>query len=162
MADKETDHFDGRSEVVTPLGALTEVMGRLERERRRVTPEDWATLFRQMQSVLRGIADHPFIAGDLHAEHLIGQLAGASDLAELDRRVDILGEYIAGKIAYNVALKAAHDGIEPDPTELLPRKFGASAPGTAKVMGIGGPSGSDFDVSGDNQTGVPYRGFIRL
>lgn len=145
--------------IVAELGRS---IAAIERERRRVRPGDWDTLFRQMTDVLRQLASHPFIAGDLHAEMLISRLAGAADLPDLDARVDALGEYVAGKLAFQAALKAARDGREPDPADLLPRQFGAQAPGAGRVIAQQGPSGSDFQITGQDTTNTPQRSVFRL
>lgn len=142
--------------------SLAEAIERIERERRRVRPEDWDTLFRQMRSAMLELASHPFLAGDVHAEMLLSRMAAAADLPELDRQVDALGEYIAGKLAYNAALRAVRDGKEPDPAALMPRRFGATAPGAGRVVAQHGPSGSDFDLSGESAAALPRRGILRL
>lgn len=145
--------------IVAELGRS---IAAIERERRRVRPGDWDTLFRQMGDVLHQLASHPFIAGDLHAEMLISRLAGAADLPDLDTRVDALGEYIAGKLAFQAALTAARDGREPDPADLLPRQFGAQAPGAGRVLAQQGPSGSDFAIADKDKAHPPQRSVFRL
>lgn len=144
------------------MQSLTDSLARIERERRRVRPEEWETLFRQMRSAMLELASHPFLAGDVHAEMLLSRMASAADLPDLDRRVDALGEYLAGKLAYNAALRAVRDGKEPDPGVLMPRRFGASAPGAGRVVAQHGPSGSDFDLSGESAAALPRRGILRL
>lgn len=144
------------------IQSLAETMARIERERRRVRPEDWETLFRQLRSAMLELASHPFLAGDVHAEMLLSRLASATDLPDLDRRVDALGEYIAGKLAYNAALRAVRDGKEPDAAALMPRRFGATAPGAGRIVAQHGPSGSDFDLSGESAAALPRRGILRL
>ena len=146
----------------TILRDLGQAMVEVERERRRVRPEDWATLFRQMRDVLQQLLTHPFIAGDAHAEMLATRMLAASDMVEFDTRLDRFGEYIAGKLAYNAALAAIREGREPDPASLIPRKFGASAPGAGRVVGRHGPSGSDFEIAGGGETVQPRRGILRL
>lgn len=150
------------AETEATIAALAETMARIERERRRVRPEDWDTLFRQMRTAVQQLASHPFLAGDTHAEMLLTRMAAAPDLAEFDRRVDALGEYVAGKLAYNAALRAVRDGQEPDTADLIPRRFGASAPGAGRVVAQHGPSGSDFDLNHDGSAALPLRGSLRL
>lgn len=145
--------------IVAELGRS---IAAIERERRRVRPDDWDTLFRQMRDVLVQLSSHPFLAGDLHAEMLLSRLAGAADLPDLDARVDALGEYVAGKLAFQAALKAARDGRAPDPADLLPRQFGGQAPGAGRVLAQHGPSGSDFEISGGDNTLPPQRSVFRL
>jgi hypothetical protein len=145
--------------VVAELGRS---IAAIERERRRVRPSDWDTLFRQMGDVLQHLASHPFIAGDLHAEMLIRRLAGAADLPDLDTRVDVLGEYIAGKLAFQAALIAAREGREPDPADLLPRQFGGQAPGAGRALAQQGPSGSDFQITDNDKLPPPQRSVFRL
>lgn len=150
------------AESEAALAALGEALQRIERERRRVRPEDWETLFRQMKTAIVQLGTHPFVAGDIHAEMLLARMAASADLEELDRRTDALGEYIAGKLAYNAALKAVRQGQDPDPASLIPRRFGATAPGAGRVVAQHGPSGSDFDLSGDGAAIQPRRGILRL
>jgi hypothetical protein len=150
------------AETQATIQSLTEAMARIERERRRVRPEDWDTLFRQMRSAIQQLMSHPFLDGDTHAEMLMTRMAAAPDLAELDRRVDLLGEYIAGKLAYNAALRAVRDGTEPTAADLIPRRFGASAPGVGRVVAQHGPSGSDFDLNQDGTAVLPLRSTLRL
>lgn len=150
------------AESEAALAALAEALQRIDRDRRRVRPEDWDTLFRQMKSAMVQLGTHPFIAGDIHAEILLARMAASADLEELDRRTDVLGEYIAGKLAYNAALRALRDGQEPDPASLIPRRFGATAPGAGRVVAQHGLSGSDFDLSGDGAVPQPRRGILRL
>ncbi len=155
-ADRRLAEAEG---IVRDLGAAIE---RIERERRRVRPEDWDTLFRQMRDLIVALGTHPFIAGDVHAEMLVARMCGAADLEDFDRRVSDLGEYIAGKLAYNAALKAVREGREPDPAELIPRRFGGSAPNGGRVVAQLGPSGSDFDLTGEAVSPALRRGILRL
>lgn len=150
------------AESQATLDALAEALARIDRDRRRVRPEDWDTLFRQMRTVLQHLATHPFLAGDAHAEMLLTRIAASPDLAEFDNRVDALGEYVAGKLAFNAALRAVRDGKEPDATALVPRRFGATAPGAGRVVAQHGPSGSDFDLTGEGAVTQPRRGILRL
>lgn len=145
--------------IVRDLG---EAMARIERERRRVLPSDWDTLFRQMQTLFVELGTHPFLAGDAHAEMLLARMGAASDLEEFDRRVSALGEYVAGKLAYNAALRAVREGREPDPADLIPRSFGASAPGAGRVVAQVGPSGSDFAIASDPAPVEQRRSILRL
>lgn len=145
--------------IVHDLGAAIE---RIERERRKVRPEDWDTLFRQMRAALEALGTHPFLAGDLHAEMLLSRMTAAADLEEFDKRVDALGDYVAGKLAYNATLKALREGREPDPAELQPRRFGGTAPGAARVVAQFGPSGSDFELTGEPAGPKARRGILRL
>ncbi len=150
------------AESLATIDALTEALARIDRERRRVRPEDWDTLFRQMRTAVQQLAAHPFLAGDAHAEMLLTRMAASPDLAEFDSRVDDLGEYVAGKLAFNAALRAVRDGKEPDATALVPRRFGATAPGAGRVVAQHGPSGSDFDLTGEGAMAQPRRGILRL
>jgi hypothetical protein len=145
--------------IVRELG---EAMSRIDRERRRVRPEDWDTLLRQIQTLFVELGTHPFLAGDAHAEMLLARMGAASDLEEFDRRVTDLGQYVAGKLAYNAALRALREGREPDPADLIPRSFGASAPGAGRVVAQGGPSGSDFAIASDPAPAEQRRSILRL
>lgn len=169
MTEAEREHHAILAAAAARLAeteAIVAELGRsiaeIERERRRVRPGDWDTLFRQMRDVLEQLANHPFLAGDLHAEMLLSRLTGAADLADLDARVDALGEYVAGKLAFQAALTAARAGREPDPADLLPRQFGAQAPGAGRVLAQQGPSGSDFLIDGDAKSHAPQRSVFRL
>lgn len=144
------------------LRDLTDALARIERERQRVRPGDWETLFRQMRAVLEQLVDHPFLRGDLHAEMLLGRLAVASDLADLDRRVDDLGEYVAGKLVFTEALIAAREGRAVEPAALVPRRFGAAQSGAGRVLAQHGPSGSDFALSDEAALTPARRGILRL
>jgi hypothetical protein len=167
MTDTETDDLMAAAnqrlaETDATVAALAEALARIDRDRRRVRPEDWDTLFRQMRTAVQQLAAHPFLAGDAHGEMLLIRIAASPDLAEFDRRVDALGEYVAGKLAFNAALRAVRDGKEPDATALLPRRFGATAPGAGRVVAQNGPSGSDFDLTGEGAMAQPRRGILRL
>lgn len=150
------------AEVEGVVRDLGDAIARIHRERRRVLPSDWDTLFRQIHSLFLDLAAHPFLAGDSHAEMLLARMAASSDLEEFDKRVTDLGDYVAGKLAYNAALKALRDGREPDPGDLIPRRFGASAPGAGRVVAQFGPSGSDFALSDEPAPARARRGILRL
>lgn len=151
--------LDEAERIVAELGIA---LARIERERARVRPEDWDTLFRQMARIMTELATHPFLAGDEHAEMLIGRAALSDDLEMFDARISELGEYVAGKLAYHEALKAVREGREPDPALLVPRRFGASAPGAGRAEAQAGPSGSDFEVTGKAEPVVVRREILRL
>lgn len=150
------------ADTQSTLRALSAAMERIDRERRRVRPSDWDTLFRQMHTLFLELARHPFLAGDVHAEMLLARMAAAPDLEEFDKRVSALGDYVGGKLAFNAAIVAAREGREPDPSDLIPRKFGATAPGLGRVVGQFGPSGSDFALSDEAQPERARRGILRL
>lgn len=145
--------------IVRELG---EAIARIERERARVRPEDWDTLFRQMAQIMVDLATHPFLAGDVHAETLIERMAVSDDLEIFDKRVTELGEYVAGKLAYHEALRAVREGRMPDPALLVPRTFGATAPGAGRIEAQAGPSGSDFELSGTAEPVAVRRDILRL
>lgn len=162
-ADPMTEAADRRlAEVQGIVRDLGDWLARIERERRRVRPSDWDTLFRQMQTLFVELGSHPFLSGDAHAEMLLARMAAASDLDEFDRRTTDLGDYVAGKLAYNAALRAVREGREPDPADLRPRSFGASAPGAGRVVAQFGPSGSDFTIADDPAPTRERRGILRL
>ena len=162
-ADPLTQAADRRlTEVQAIVDDLAVALAAVERERRRVRPSEWDTLFRQIQTLFIELGTHPFLAGDLHAEMLLARMGAASNLEEFDQRVTDLGDYVAGKLAYNAAIRAARDGIEPDPADLLPRRFGASAPGAGRVAAQFGPSGSDFALADDPAPARARRGILRL
>lgn len=132
---------------------LAKRLARIERERQRVRPEDWQTLFRQMRTLLEQLSRHPFLKGDAEAEARLARMTSAADLEEFDRRVDHLAEYVMGKLAFNAAMK----GEPVDPSQLHPtstvqsRAMGAAAREAARY----GPSGDDFDAPGDGDGDRP-------
>lgn len=140
---------DGSDAPTVAIEDLDQALRSIERERARVRPEDWQTLFRQLQTMLEDLVKQPFLVGDLEAEARLDAILMASDLPDLDAKVDHLAEYISGKLAYMAALSEAEGGVQTpaDVPYLAPTQSNAAV--VARVASSQGPSGSDFDLGGD-------------
>lgn len=162
---------DPSASTEATLAALGKRLAAIDRERQRIRPEDWQTLFRQMRTLLDQLATHPFLRGDAEAELRLKRMMRAADMDEFDRRVDHLAAYVAGKLAYNAAIR----GKEVDPSVLHPGSTPqARATGmAARASAQHGPSGDDFliqpDAAPDTQGGEdqpdpprPRRSVLRL
>lgn len=143
------------------MRAVQDGLARIARERARVRPEDWATLFRQMQTLLLRLATHDFVKGDMQAELLIERILRSEDLVQVDARVDDFAEYATRKLDYVLAIKAARDGqLVEERRHVAPRN---SASDLTRAEAAGGPSGDDFSVAGqDGTTDRPRRSLLRL
>lgn len=161
----DPDAYDGPPETRAILAATARRIANLERERKRIRPEDWQTLFRQIRTLAGELVAHPFLKGDLEAEVRLDRMLLSADLEEFDRRVDDLAEYVRGKLAFNAAMEALERGdiaaatAPPPPAPPPPRPDA----GLARMVGAQGPSGSDFDLGGPAGGDAPRRrGVIRL
>jgi hypothetical protein len=140
----EANQTDPAEQTEATIAALGRRLAELDRERQRVRPEDWTTLFRQMRVLLEQLAAHPFLRGDAEAEARLTRMMRASDLEAFDRGVDHLADYVAGKLAFNAAIR----GKAVDPSALHPtssvqtRATGMAARASAQH----GPSGDDFAI----------------
>lgn len=145
------------------IDASARRLAEIERERRRIRPEDWDTLFRQIATMMQQLAAHPFIRGDLEAETRLEAMLGAPDMEAFDQATDRLAEYVEGKLAFNAALKALEEG---GPMPELPRlRSAGQATGQAvRAAASHGPSGSDFDLGDGADAPQPLgrRGVLRL
>lgn len=140
---------------------VEEGLQRIARERAKVRAEDWATLFRQMQSVLLQLGTHPFVVGDIEAELLIERILRSETLEDVDSRTDDLAEYVLRKAQYAAELRAAMEGR---PAEVLqhvaPRNTSSEV---TRAAAAAGPSGDDFIAGGDDTATVrPRRSVLRL
>ena len=155
---------DDRSDATAAkraMQAIEDGLARIARERARVRPEDWATLYRQLQSVLLQLATHGFVKGDIQAEMLIQRILRSENLEQVDSRTDDLAEYVLRKLNYIAALRAAQEG---KPVEALhhvaPRN---SATDVTRAAAAAGPSGDDFVVDGaEAGESRPRRSVLRL
>lgn len=126
-------------------------LAKLKRAARRVTKEDWATLFRQMQQAATEIASHPFLKGDAEAEKRLKLMLTCTDLEEMDQAFDYLSEYVDGKMAA-VTIRR---GEEP------PQPKAKRTAVNGRAMGRMGPSGDDF-ATGEADAPKRQREVIRL
>ena len=150
MSDEPQDQTPQTGEIVDANAGVLSIfraMQRAERERARIRPEDWSTLFRQIQDVMIQLAGHPFVKGDMEAEMLIERISGSDDLEELDQRVDQFVSYAIGKLEYNAGLRAALEGKDPAEAEAVFRRPQASVTEVTRAQASHGPSGSDFAVA---------------
>lgn len=162
----DPEAYDGPPETQAILAATARRIATIERERKRIRPEDWQTLFRQLRTLAGELVAHPFLKGDLEAEVRLDRMLLSADLEEFDRRVDELAEYVRGKLAFNAAMDALERGdtaaleaAMPPPT---PRPAGPDS-GLTRLAAAQGPSGSDFDLGGPAGGNAPRRrGVIRL
>lgn len=121
---------------------LSQSLLQITREAARVRPEDWATLFRQLETALREMVAHPFIRGDLEAEARLDRVLRAQDLEQMNAQVDHFADYVIGKLAFNASLKGEGDAAMPH----RPTVSQDSSSVTTRAQAAGGPSGSDFDI----------------
>ena len=141
MTEEAEDHTDATA-AERAMRAIQEGLARIERERARVRPEDWATLFRQMQTILLQLAKHPFVTGDMQAELLIERILRSDDLEQVDARTDEFAEYALRKLQYLAELKAAMEGKPVEaPRHVAPRN---SSSDVTRAAAAAGPSGDDF------------------
>lgn len=143
------------------IADLGEALYVMNRERTRVRSEDWKTLFRQLQTMVTELVQHPFMKGDAEAEVRIDAILLASNFEELDEKVDRLAEYVAGKLAYNAAL----EGKEPDSDAAgQPALRTQTRPGSeaARLAVAQGPSGSDFEIDTRDDPTAKRRSVLRL
>jgi hypothetical protein len=165
MADRD----ETRSEMTAAeqaMRSITEGLERIARERAKVRPEDWATLFRQLQAVLLQLSTHPFVKGDMQAELLVERILRSETLEQVDERTDDLAEYAMKKVEYIAALKAIAEGrpVEGRPgdgTRHIALRNTSSE--VTRAAAAGGPSGDDFVVGGqDAAENRPRRSLLRL
>lgn len=143
------------------MRAIEDGLVRIARERARVRPEDWATLFRQMQTLLHQLATHRFVKGDMEAELLIERILRSEDLEQVDARFDDFAEYALRKLEYIHALRAAREGGEAEAPRHLALRNSASE--VTRAEAAGGPSGDDFAVGGrETAPERPRRSLLRL
>lgn len=160
MAQAQED----RSDATAAQRALREIedgLARIARERARVRPEDWATLFRQLQTLLLHLATHDFVKGDMQAELLIERILRSEDLDQVDARTDDFAEYAMRKLAYIAALRAAKDGAPVEaPVHFAPRNMSSDV---TRAEAAAGPSGDDFMTKTEDLTAEkPRRSLLRL
>lgn len=153
-----------RQDATAAERAMREIeagLDRIARERARVRPEDWATLFRQMQTILMQLATHPFVQGDMQAELLVERILRSEDLEQVDARTDEFAEYAMRKLNYIAALKAARDGKAIVAEQhVAPRNTSSDV---TRAEAAAGPSGDDFVGRGeDAETSPPRRSLLRL
>lgn len=157
--------YDGPPATQAALADMARRIATIERERRRIRPEDWKTLFRQIRTLAQELIAHPFLKGDLEAEQRLDRMLTSADLEEFDRRVDDLGEYVRGKVAFNAAMDALERG-DTAAAAAAPPPVARPAPGASAVSRMAaahGPSGSDFDLGGPAGGDAPRRrGVLRL
>ena len=159
MAD--SDNTGDLTAAERAMRSITEGLERIARERAKVRPEDWATLFRQLQAVLLQLAKHPFVMGDMQAELLVERILRSETLEEVDERVDDLAEYAMRKMEYVTALKAMAEGRPVEaPRHVALRNTSSEV---TRAAAAGGPSGDDFMVGGaDAAESRPRRSLLRL
>lgn len=160
MAEAQ-DQGPGPTAAEQAMRAIQDCLARIERERARVRPEDWATLFRQMQTLLLQLATHPFVKGDMEAELLVERILRSEDLDQVDQRTDEFADYALRKLSYIAMLKAAQDGAPVDaPQHVKPRNTTTEV---TRAAAAAGPSGDDFPL-GSTETGDPRprRSLLRL
>ena len=126
-------------------------LAQLRRAARRVSKDDWATLFRQMRHAVSQIATHPFLKGDAEAEKRLMLMLTAIDLEEMDHAFDHLAEYVDGKVAAVMIRR----GEEP------PQPKAKHTGVNGRAMGQMGPSGDDF-MTDSTDAPVRKRDVIRL
>jgi hypothetical protein len=160
MAQQDPDKTDATA-AARALRQIEDGLARIARERARVRPEDWATLFRQIGTVLRQLATHPFVIGDMEAELLIDRVLRSETMAAVDERTDDLIDYVLRKADYVAALRAARDGQPFDlPRHVAPRNTSSEV---SRAEAAAGPSGDDFlpGKAGSDQD-RPRRSLLRL
>ena len=160
MADKR----DNTSQATAAEIAMWQIeagLDRIARERAKVRPEDWATLFRQMQTILRQLVAHPFVKGDREAELLVERILRSENLDEVDARTDVFAEYAMRKLDYIAMLRAAQDGKPVDTQRhVAPRNTSSEV---TRAEAAAGPSGDDFGPGRDDTTSDrPRRSLLRL
>jgi hypothetical protein len=140
---------------------IEEGLERIARERAKVRPEDWATLYRQLQTMLHTLVKHPFVVGDMQAELLVERILRSEDLVEVDARTDDLAEYMLRKAEYMAALKAAKEGVPVEaPRHVALRNTSSEV---TRAEAAAGPSGDDFGVGGaETAADRPRRSLLRL
>lgn len=160
MAEERDDTSDATA-AKRAMRAIQEGLARIERERAKVRPEDWATLYRQMQSVLLQMANHPFVQGDMEAELLLERILRSENLDEVDARTDDFAQYAMRKLDYIAMLRAAQDGkTVPAQRHIAPRNTSTEV---TRAAAASGPSGDDFGVGGaDAAADRPRRSLLRL
>ena len=138
--------YDGPTTADSALRQVSDALRRIERERKRVRPEDWATLFRQTERVLSDLVDHPFVKGDREAEIRLANIIYSADLEDMDRNVDRLAEYLIGKLEFNIKMRNRDAGQK---DERAPRYVAPASTTTeaTRAQARHGPSGSDFDIA---------------
>jgi hypothetical protein len=142
------------------MRAVQEGLERIARERARVRPEDWSTLFRQMQAVLTQLATHPFLRGDIEAELLVERILRSETLADVDARTDDLADYVLRKAEYVAELRAIAEGRPVEaPRHVAPR---SSSSEVTRAAAASGPSGDDFMAGGEDADARPRRSVLRL
>lgn len=164
--------YDGPTAADNALRQISDALRRIERERKRVRPEDWATLFRQTERVLSDLVDHPFVKGDREAEIRLANVIYSVDLEDMDRQVDRLAEYLIGKLEFNMKMREQDSGKKDNrvPRYVAPASSTTEA---TRAQARHGPSGSDFDLTppstsdpgkGGNDTSKPpsRRSVLRL
>lgn len=140
--------------------AIARAVARIEAMRDRIRSDDWATLFRQLRTHLELLADHPFIRGDIEAEHHLRRMLVSQDLEELDRHTDQFADYIMAKLtALSKAQAGKGDAAAPTLRPALSPSAGGAA--TRRAMAAG-PSGDDFAAGGTTPETIAARSRLRL
>jgi hypothetical protein len=160
MAERD-DSVAGATAAEQAMREITEGLERIARERAKVRPEDWATLFRQLQAALLQLLKHPFVTGDMQAELLVERILRSETLEEVDERTDDFAEYAMRKMQYVSALKTIAEGRPVEaPRHVALRNTSSEV---TRAQAAGGPSGDDFTVDGaEAATGKPRRSLLRL
>ena len=160
MADRNDD-LAGETAAERAMRSITEGLERIARERAKVRPEDWATLFRQLQTVLLELAKHPFVQGDIQAELLVERILRSSNLEEVDERTDDFADYAMRKLQYIAELKAAMEGRPVEAPKHVALRNTSSE--VTRAAAAGGPSGDDFLIGGEQGAADrPRRSLLRL
>jgi hypothetical protein len=143
MAERDDD-VTGMTTAELAMRSITVGLERIARERARVRPEDWATLFRQLKAVLLQLALHPFVKGDMQAELLVERILRSETLEEVDERVDDFADYAMRKQNYIAALKAVAEGRPVEGQRHVALRNTSSE--VTRAASASGPSGDDFAI----------------
>jgi len=154
--DMDDEHHDAARMALE----MRRRLARIERQRARIAPDAWRTIFRQMRTLCEQLIDQPFIREDAESMTRLGAVLSAPDLATLDERVSHLGRRVEERLRD----RARQQGV---PEEALPRLLAMtmSSPDTSRLQAEAGPSGDDFILSGDDPRTAPrpmHRGILRL
>lgn len=160
MAERD-DSLAGATAAEQAMRSITEGLDRIARDRAKVRPEDWATLFRQLHTNLLQLLAHPFVKGDMQAELLVERILRSETLETVDERTDDFAEYAMRKMQYISALKAIAEGRPVEaPRHVALRNTSSEV---TRAAAAGGPSGDDFAVGGEETAANrPRRSLLRL
>jgi hypothetical protein len=157
---QDSEEFRDDTAALRAMRQIEDGLVRIARERAKVRPEDWATLFRQMQALLQQLVTHSFVVGDMQAELLVERILRSETLEEVDARTDDLAEYVLRKAQYVAALKAAKDGVSVDAPQHVALRNTSSE--VTRAEAAAGPSGDDFGIGGTATPDRPRRSLLRL